>query len=57
MENNINNHEANAQRTPCEVYSRVTGYLRPVKNWNDAKKSEWLNRKTFNAENYIKDNE
>ena len=47
----------NSKRTRTEVYSRVTGYLRPVNNWNDAKKSEWLNRKTFNAENYIKDNE
>lgn len=50
----MNNH---TQRTPCEVYSRITGYLRPVSQWNDAKKSEWENRKTFNAEKYIKDDE
>ena len=35
------------QRTPCEVYSRVTGYLRPVKQWNDAKQAEFTNRRTF----------
>ena len=36
-----------AQRTPCEVYSRVTGYLRPVNQWNDAKQAEFANRRTF----------
>ncbi len=36
-----------SQRTPCEVYSRVTGYLRPVNQWNDAKQAEFANRRTF----------
>ncbi len=31
----------------CEVYSRVTGYLRPVSQWNDGKKAEFKMRKTF----------
>ena len=31
----------------CEVYSRVVGFLRPVKYWNPGKKSEWNDRKTF----------
>ena len=35
------------KRTPCEVYSRIVGYLRPVQQWNDAKQSEFSNRKTF----------
>lgn len=30
-----------------EVYSRITGYYRPVKNWNDGKTSEFNNRKTY----------
>jgi ribonucleoside-triphosphate reductase len=30
-----------------EVYSRVVGYLRPVKQWNDGKQSEFGMRKTF----------
>ena len=29
----------------CEIYSRVVGYLRPVKQWNKGKKSEYGNRK------------
>ncbi len=31
----------------CEVYSRIVGYIRPVKQWNKGKKSEFQNRKTF----------
>lgn len=34
-------------RVPCEVYSRVVGYLRPVRNWNAGKKQEFEERKTF----------
>ncbi|MEZ4358289.1 MAG: ribonucleoside triphosphate reductase [Eubacteriales bacterium] len=30
-----------------EVWSRVTGYLRPVNNYNPGKKEEYLNRKKF----------
>ncbi len=30
-----------------EVYSRVVGYLRPVKQWNDGKQAEYGDRKTF----------
>jgi len=39
------------KRTPCEVYSRVTGYLRPVQQWNDGKQAEYQNRKTFKVSN------
>jgi ribonucleoside-triphosphate reductase len=35
------------KRTACEVYSRVTGYLRPVKQWNDGKRAEYGDRKTY----------
>ena len=31
----------------CEVYSRVVGYLRPVKQWNEGKAAEWGERKVF----------
>lgn len=31
----------------CEVYSRVTGYFRPVANWNKGKQEEFRERKTF----------
>jgi anaerobic ribonucleoside-triphosphate reductase len=30
-----------------EVYSRITGYYRPVKNWNDGKVEEFKERKTY----------
>ena len=30
-----------------EVYSRVVGYLRPVKQWNNGKQAEYSIRKTF----------
>ena len=35
-------------RTPCEVYSRVVGYLRPVQQWNEGKRTEYDDRVTFN---------
>lgn len=35
---------------PAEVYSRITGYYRPVKNWNDGKASEFENRRTYQPE-------
>ena len=35
------------QRQECEVYSRVNGYLRPIKQWNDAKTAEHNSRKMF----------
>ena len=31
----------------CEIYSRVTGYFRPVANWNKGKKAEFAERKMF----------
>ncbi|MCK5085324.1 ribonucleoside triphosphate reductase, partial [Candidatus Parcubacteria bacterium] len=34
---------------PCEVYSRVVGYLRPVQQWNKGKVSEYARRKVFKA--------
>ncbi len=34
-----------------EVYSRITGYYRPVKNWNDGKAKEYKMRKEYNIKN------
>ncbi len=31
-----------------EVYSRITGYYRPVQNWNDGKAHEFKDRRTYN---------
>ena len=38
-----------------EVYSRITGYYRPIKNWNDGKQSEYLMRKEYTK--YSEDSE
>jgi ribonucleoside-triphosphate reductase len=34
-------------KIPTEIYSRVCGYFRPVNKWNNAKKSEFYDRKNF----------
>lgn len=34
----------------AEVYSRITGYYRPVQNWNDGKAQEYKNRTTYKME-------
>ena len=33
----------------AEVYSRITGYYRPVKNWNDGKSQEFKDRKVYDT--------
>lgn len=32
---------------PCEVYSRVVGYIRPVQQWHKGKKQEFKERKEY----------
>jgi len=34
-------------KQPCEVYSRIVGYYRPVSQWNKGKKQEFQERKEF----------
>lgn len=34
-----------------EVYSRITGYYRPVQNWNDGKAQEFKDRKVYDIAN------
>lgn len=36
-------------RQPCEIYSRVVGYIRPVDQWNPGKQAEFLDRSTFES--------
>lgn len=33
-----------------EVFSRVTGFFRPVQTWNKGKAEEFKNRNTYNIE-------
>lgn len=35
------------ERQPCEVWTRVMGYFRPVNHFNNGKKSEYHERKWF----------
>ena len=36
-----------SERQPCEVWTRVMGYLRPVSEFNKGKKSEFYSRVCF----------
>ena len=36
-----------------EVYSRITGYYRPVRNWNDGKTQEYKDRKLYDIKNSV----
>lgn len=38
------------QRQKCEVYSRVVGFIRPIRQWNDGKVSEFHDRCTFSSD-------
>ena len=37
-----------------EIYSRITGYYRPVQNWNDGKLQEYQNRTEYRMGNLVK---
>ncbi|NGX56579.1 MAG: Anaerobic ribonucleoside-triphosphate reductase [Candidatus Anoxychlamydiales bacterium] len=37
----------------CEVYSRVVGYLRPVKQWNDGKRAEYSMREEYRVKETV----
>lgn len=43
-------------RTPCQVFTRVMGYLAPVSRYNIGKKSEFYGRKYF-EENKVDNSE
>lgn len=36
-----------AERTKCEIWSRVMGYHRPVESWNVGKQQEFADRVYF----------
>ena len=37
-------------RQPTEIYSRVVGYMRPVKQWNEGKRAEFAKRSHYQVE-------
>lgn len=42
------------ERQPCEVWTRVMGYHRPVSEFNRGKKSEYYSRLCFKEEKAVK---
>ena len=40
----------NVQGTPTEVYARIVGYYRSVRNWNKGKRAEFGDRTMFSDE-------
>jgi len=38
---------------PCEVYSRIVGYLRPIRGWNVAKRQEFKERKLYDLDKVL----
>jgi anaerobic ribonucleoside-triphosphate reductase len=43
----MNNNNINTVKIPCEIYSRVSGYYRPVKQFNRGKQEEFRMRREF----------
>jgi len=41
-------------KQPCEVYSRVVGYLRPIQQWNFGKKEEFKRRREYRTYKEVK---
>ena len=41
------------ERQPCEIWTRVMGYHRPVSEFNRGKKSEYYSRKCFLEEKAV----
>ena len=42
---------AECKGADCEVYARIVGYYRSVKNWNKGKREEYGERKVFRQDN------
>jgi len=43
--------ELESKRQPMEVFSRICGYLRPTRFWNDGKVAEYNDRKMYDVKN------
>ena len=37
------------ERTKCERFSRIVGYIRPINQWNEGKQAEWEDRRVFES--------
>lgn len=43
-----------SERQPCEIWTRVMGYFRPVNFFNKGKKTEYAERKCFSEKKAMK---
>lgn len=50
MDQNVNIELKDSERQPCEVWTRVMGYHRPISSFNIGKKGEVAERKYFTEE-------
>jgi hypothetical protein len=50
MTDRVPDKETDERKVPCEVYSRIVGYLRPVQDWNKGKQQEFRDRATYDVE-------
>ena len=44
------NEDTKRKRIPCQVYSRIVGYFRPVRDWNAGKIVEWRERRAYRVD-------
>ncbi|MCE5299857.1 MAG: anaerobic ribonucleoside-triphosphate reductase [Spirochaetia bacterium] len=49
----LENQLQNVKGTECEVWSRIVGYFRPVKQWNNGKQEEYEDRVEFAVETAV----
>ncbi|MBN1615985.1 MAG: hypothetical protein JW875_01635, partial [Spirochaetales bacterium] len=47
---NVRNELTDVHGTSTEVYARIVGYYRSVRNWNKGKREEYRHRKLFIAD-------
>lgn len=45
------------KRQPCEIWTRVMGYFRPVSAFNIGKKSEYAERQCFSEKKAVEETE
>ena len=45
--NGENGETPTIKRVPCEVFSRIVGYIRPLQNWNVGKLQEYAERQVY----------
>ena len=43
----LNKDTETVLKVPCDVYSRIVGYMTPTNRWNDGKRQEFTDRVTF----------